>query len=371
LKLVHISDTHLGFSAYSKLDPVEGINQREADVYRAFAQAVDKAIELMPDIVVHSGDLFDTVRPQNRAIDAALKQMIKLSRAGIETVLISGNHSTPRLRETGSLFRIFEHLEHIHPVHEPGVADIRIGDATVKAVPHSVTPSLAEVVMSAQPDKGSRFNVLVLHAGVTGSRTYNMDEFNEQAVSQESLEDDWDYIALGHFHHFAKVTQRAYYSGSTERMGFGEAGQDKGLVEVDLSSHSVKFHKLPIREMLDIDAFEAKGSSSSEILNGVREKISGSSIDDKVVRLVIRNVASEAYRSLDMGALRRLGSSALHFELKVERAEEAESDSQEGDSHIGLLADEFKKYVASMDMTDEKKARLLALGMPYLEGDEE
>ncbi len=367
MRLVHISDTHLGFSAYSKLDPIEGINQREADVYRAFAQAVDKAIELEPDLVVHSGDLFDTVRPQNRAIDFALKQMIKLSRAGIETVLISGNHSTPRLRETGNILRIFEHLDHVHPVHEPGVTTIAAGDATVHAIPHSVTPSLSDLVTNAEPSRDSPFNVLVLHAGVIGSKTYNMDEFNEQTVPQESVENDWDYVALGHFHRFAKVTNRAYYSGSTERMGFGDAGQDKGIVEVDLDSHSVRLHKLPIRDMLDLDVLDAKGCSSSEILRDARDRISASPIDDKVVRLVVKNVASDAYRSLDMASLRRLGGSALHFEFKLERAEEGEKGEQTGDPHIGLLADEFGKYVASLDMTDEKKNRLIALGMPYLE----
>lgn len=371
MRLVHISDTHLGFSAYSRLDPVEGVNQREADVYRAFAQAVDKAIELGPDLVVHSGDLFDTVRPQNRAIDFALKQMIRLSRAGIETVLISGNHSTPRLKETGNIFRIFEHLDHIHPVHEAGVTRIEVEGATVHAIPHSVTPSLSELLDGAEPADGSQFNVLVLHAGVVGSRIYNMDEFNEQTVPLESLEDGWDYIALGHFHKFEKVADRAYYSGSTERMGFGEAGQEKGILEVDLSSHSVKFHKLEIREMLDLRAIDAKGLSSSEIVREARDRVSGASIDDKIVRLVVKNVASEAQRSLDTAVLRRLGASALHFELKVERAEEGEAAAQAGDSHIGLLADEFRKYVASLEMPDDKKSRLIELGMPYLEVKEE
>lgn len=371
MKIVHISDTHLGFSAYSKLDPVEGVNQREADIYKAFEQAVDKAIAIGPDLVVHSGDLFDTVRPQNRAIDFALKQLIKLSKAGIETVLISGNHSTPRLRETGNIFRIFEHLEHIHPVHEPGVKRIRIGDATIHAIPHSVTPSLSEVLAGTKPTDETVFNILVLHAGVMGSRKYNMDEFNEQTVPQESLKGNWDYVALGHFHEFGSVTKNAYYSGSTERMGFGEAGQDKGIAEVDLSSHSVEFHKLPIRDMLDLETLDAKGLSSSEILREARDRISASSIDDKIVRLVVKNTNPEAHRSLDMAAMRRLGGSALHFELKIDRVEEAEKEAQVGDSHIGLLADEFRKYAASLEMPDEKKSRLVALAMPYLERGEE
>lgn len=371
MRLIHISDTHLGFSAYSKLDPAEGINQREMDVYRAFSQAVDVAIQLKPDFVVHSGDLFDTVRPQNRAIDFALKQLIRLSEAGLETILISGNHSTPRLRETGSIFRIFEHLPHIRPIHEPGITQLVVGDTTVQAIPHSVTPNLAELASKARARGDSKHNVLVLHAGVLGADVFKMDEFNEQTVPQESLADGWDYVALGHFHSFRKIPPNAYYAGSTERMGFGEAGQEKGVVEVDLESHKVQFHPLKVRDMLDLDPLDATGSASSEILREARERLSAIAIDDKIVRLVIRNVAQDALRSLDIPAIRRLGSSALHFELKVDRVESEDEQSAAGDAQIGLLADEFKKYVSTLDYTDDKKSRLVELAIPYLQRDEE
>jgi len=370
LRLVHISDTHLGFGAYSKLDPTEGINQREADLYRAFEQAIDKAIQLKPDFVVHSGDLFDTVRPQNRAIDFALRQLIRLSDSGTETVLISGNHSTPRLRETGNIFSIFEHLKGVHPFHTPGVGRVVIGDVAVHAIPHSSNPTLAEIVSGLVSSKDSRYNVMVLHAGILDSDTYRMDEFNEQAVPLKSLKGDWDYIALGHFHRFAEVAKNVYYAGSTERLGFGEADQKKGVVEVDLDRHSVKFHELRIRDMIDLKPIDASNQASSEILRTVKDAISSSSIDDKIVRLAINNVSSDAYKSLDVSAIRRMGGSALHFELKIDRLD-SDGAAAAGDSQIGLLADEFRKYIARLDMPDEKKKRLIDLGVPYLTKEEE
>lgn len=370
MRLVHISDTHLGFSAYSRLDPVEGINQRETDTYRAFEQAIDKAIELRPDLVVHSGDLFDTVRPQNRAIAFALRQLLRLSEAGIETVLISGNHSTPRLRETGNIFRIFEHLKGIHPVHEPGAKKVVIGDVAVYAVPHSTTPPLAEVVSGLIPSKDDRHRVLVLHAGILDSSTYRMDEFNEQNVPLSALDGTWDYVALGHFHQFAKVSNNAYYAGSTERLAFGESTHRKGIVEVDLGGHSVKFHELDIRDMIDLEDLDASNLAASEILRGAKELVSASAIDDKIVRLTILNVASDAYKSLDVATIRRLGSSALHFELRIERLDQ-EGRREVAETQIGVLADEFRKYVARLEMADEKKKRLIDLGLPYLAKEEE
>jgi len=370
MRLVHISDTHLGFSAYSRLDPSEGINQREADIYHAFEQAIDKTLELKPDVVVHSGDLFDTVRPQNRAIDFALRQLLRLSEAGVDTVLISGNHSTPRIRETGNIFRIFEHLKSVHPVHEPGAKKVDIGDVAIQAVPHSSNPSPAEIVSRLSPIKHARFNVLVLHAGILDSKTYKMDEFNEQNVPLGSIKGTWDYVALGHFHQFAKVADNAYYAGSTERFGFGEAIQRKGIAEVDLEKHSVVFHELRIREMVDLKTLDASKLTSSEILREAKDIVSSSVIGDKIVRLAILNVASDAYKSLDISAIRRLGGSALHFELKIDRLD-SEGKREAGDIQIGLLADEFRKYVARLEMNDEKKKRLMDLGLPYLAKEEE
>ena len=36
MKILHMADTHLGYSAYRKMNS-EGINQREADIYTSFS----------------------------------------------------------------------------------------------------------------------------------------------------------------------------------------------------------------------------------------------------------------------------------------------------------------------------------------------
>lgn len=370
MRIVHLSDTHLGFSAYSRIDAAEGINQREADFYSSFRQAVDKAIELDPDVVVHAGDLFDTVRPQNRAIDFALRQLLRLSDAGIETVLISGNHSTPRMRETGSIFRIFEHIAHIHPVHEPGIARVTVGDLTVHAIPHSTSPSIAELAAKARPSKDTEHNVLVLHASIGNSHKFSMDEFNEQAVAEEDVSDEFDYVALGHFHEAHEIRPRMRYCGSTERLSFSEARQNKGIIEFDLTTGKAEFHILKTREMLDLEPIDASNLASSEILLAARDLISSKEIDDRIVRMTITKVAPEAYRSLDIPSIRRLGLSAMHFELKIDRID-AEGLVTTGDVHIGSLLEEFRSYVSSLSMPEEKKRRLLETGSPYFVRGEE
>jgi exonuclease SbcD len=364
MRLIHISDTHLGFSAYNRIDPASGMNQRELDFYDAFTRGVDRIIELRPDLVVHSGDLFDTVRPQNRAIDVALRQLIRLSDAGIDVVLISGNHSTPRLSETGNIFRIFEHLRNVHPVHAPGAETIVSGDTTVHAVPHSANPPMSAALAELRMSSETKHNVLVLHAGIDGSSMYRTDEFNEHIVTPKLIPGDMDYVALGHYHRFSEVRKMMYYSGSTERSGFGEVGQKKGFVEVDLDRGSVEFHELRTREMVDLPSVDGRGLTATDIMTSVRERTEDDDLSGRIARLVVNDVGADALRSLDVPAMRRYGSDALHFDLKIERAEATKHIGADSMT-IGTLANEYRQFVEGMDASDERRQRLLELGSPY------
>ena len=89
MKILHVSDTHLGYSAYKKISD-QGINQRELDNYNSFKQFINYAIKTKPDIIIHSGDLFDSVRPNNRAITFSINQMLRLLKSKIPFIVISG-----------------------------------------------------------------------------------------------------------------------------------------------------------------------------------------------------------------------------------------------------------------------------------------
>ncbi len=51
---------------------------------------VDSLLSKRPDVVLHSGDLFDSVRPSNRALSVVLEQLLRLSEAKHPGVLIAG-----------------------------------------------------------------------------------------------------------------------------------------------------------------------------------------------------------------------------------------------------------------------------------------
>ena len=95
MRLVHLADIHLGFRQYQRQTPT-GINQREADVAVSLRRAIDKVIELKPELVLIAGDVFHAVRPSNPAILHAFNQFSRLMQAlpDASVVMIAGNHDT-------------------------------------------------------------------------------------------------------------------------------------------------------------------------------------------------------------------------------------------------------------------------------------
>jgi DNA repair exonuclease SbcCD nuclease subunit len=344
--------------------PYSGLNQREVDTYRSFEAFVDRVLELRPDVVLHSGDLFDTVRPSNRALSFALEQLVRLSDAGIPTVIIAGNHSTPRLRETGSAFRLFEHLDNIHPVYRGMYERFVFGDLTVHAVPHSEGEGFKEQLPLIERCPDTKYNVAMLHAGIVGFSEFRMNEFNEQLVESCFLKEDLDYIALGHYHQRYNVTRNACYSGSTERFSFAEASQPKGFFHIDLESGERDFIELPTRPMVDLGPIDAHGMDPASLREELESQLS-QDLEGKIVRLVVKNVPRTLYVTVDFKRLRELASKAVHFEPKFEVTQENVSVAS-GSATLSSLEEEFANFMDHYPVGNVDKDALKLQGLDYL-----
>ncbi|NLX47525.1 MAG: exonuclease SbcCD subunit D [Euryarchaeota archaeon] len=364
MRIAHIADTHIGFSAYRRSDPDTGMNQREVDVYRAFERLVDSLISERPDAVLHSGDLFDSVRPSNRALSVVLEQLLRLSEERIPVVMIAGNHSTPRLRETGSVFRLFEHIKGVHAFYTPGKHCLELGDLTVAAFPHQDKGSMVEALQGWRRGR-SRFEVGMLHAGIQGLTRYSMGEANELNLPSSLLNLDADYIALGHFHGKEQITENAWYSGSLERLSFAEAGQEKGYMLVDLDKGRKDFVSLPARPMRSLGPFKAKGKDAGDLQDELVAALSSAQLEGSIVRLVVEDVPAALYRSLDLNAMRALAEKAVHLELKFEIVQGTDS-VQWRSTAFGSLDQEFGSYLSRVPVEGVDKEELRRRGLDYL-----
>lgn len=365
MRVIHLSDTHLGYSAYTKIDSQTGLNQREVDVYSAFNQIVDYILKAKPDLVIHSGDLFDSVRPSNRAIHEAFRQFARLSKAEIPTVIIAGNHSTPRQKVTGSIFRLFEYLEHIHPIFDGEYKTLEFGDVKVHAIPHAYNEeTFKENFSKLKADKKFKYNILVTHATVIGITAFAGAEYRDLSIPPSVLSRDFDYIALGHIHRFIEVAENAYYSGSPERLSFSEAGYKKGFLEVELGSFNVKHVETKARDMIDIKPIDCANLDASQIMKTVESSLP-TNISGKILRLTFQDILPHVYTSLDFKKIEELTSSALHCEKHFEK--KSVGSKSITTSQIGAIAEEFSSFVKNQNLDDAQKKKIEKIGLEYLE----
>lgn len=237
MKLIHFSDTHLGFNDLDAISD-EGINQREADFYDAFTQVIDAILLEKPDYVIHTGDLFHRPHPSNRAISFALAELKRLSIAKIPTIIIAGNHSTPRTRTASPILLALRTLDYVYPVFEEVYEKIEFEDSVFHCIPHinDETENLKAIEHCEGSMVTGKRNVMMLHCSV--GQKYIMEEYGERVYphDKETLFTQMDYVALGHWHGFGKVGKHpnVYYAGSTERTSSADVRNDKGYARIEL-----------------------------------------------------------------------------------------------------------------------------------------
>ncbi|MEX2153215.1 MAG: DNA repair exonuclease [Gemmatimonadaceae bacterium] len=377
MRLVHLSDIHLGYRQYQRLTPT-GINQREWDVANTFRQAVDRIIALRPEVVLVAGDVFHSSRPTNAAILHAFRQFLRIRAELPDTavVMVAGDHDTPRTTESGSIMGLFEQIGIRVAAGEPRRFAIPEHDLAVLAVPDGPTPEL-------RPVPGARHNVLLIHAHVREVVPQYYAELDRPTVtlSRSDLElTRWSYVALGHYHIHVPIANNAFYSGSLDytslNVWFDKSEEEesslkgKGFVEFDLASGKHTFHPLsPSREFLDLKPIIARNMSPAEVDAAIRrtvEKVKGG-IDDKVVRLVIRDIPRQVARELDHRTLREYKRRALSFHLDARKPEPTRRDTAGGPSRRPSVMEFVREQLLARELPrDLDRERFVELGMQYL-----
>jgi len=359
MRIIHFADNHLG----------AGSDRRQQDILDSFAEAVDKIIDLKPDLVINAGDLFHMVHPTNRVIAFASEQLIRLGReARIPVVVISGNHDAPKQRHIGSVLSIFKDFENIYPVYKSRYQRLTIGSCSISAVPHCLTADiLTDELQKIEPDSGAKYNILVLHGVVGGIKEFQMADLSEQEIASSYFNLGFDYVALGHYHNFTKIQPMVYYSGSTERLSQSEAGHDKGLIEIDLDAaeNKITFHKISSRVMIDLPAVKVKGRTADEIVAELERMVRDQKPEDKIIRIKLTDIPEETYRSLPFDRIANLKNEAFSLDVRFEKEEKPEENLY-ADLNLGRLDLAFEKFLDSKIVEILDKDKLKKMGLDLL-----
>lgn len=264
MRFFHLSDLHIGLKLVN-----HDLKEDQTFILR---QIADQAAQRQPDAVVIAGDIYDKAIPAAEAValfDEFITQLRNALPQG-EIMLISGNHDSAQRVD------LFRQVLARHKIHLIGLPPRRpeeyitqvtltdsFGPVNFYLLPF-VKPSMVKEITGTDA-KGNNLsyneavhallsrenidtdqrNVLVSHqfylstAGqdIVRSDSESITVGNIDSVNGDILE-LFDYAALGHIHKPQRLNgQDCYrYCGTPLACSISEAGQEKGIIEVELGA---------------------------------------------------------------------------------------------------------------------------------------
>lgn len=311
--VAHLSDLHLGFRAYGRVEG--GADVRERDVAAAFERACQEVVRVGPGIIVIAGDVFDRPDPPAGAV-VALARGLEVFRAALPAVpvlMVAGPRDTPRREGDPGALAVFDSFPNVQAATSlpRSILIDRLG-LHAALVPHRAVSRHAPAM--PEPDPRMQWNVLVLHA--------EESPLGDTGVHVDASE--WNYVALGGEHRRRKVADKAQYPGSLERVAldpWSEAADEKGFLAVDLRTGRVSFHAIPGRPVVALAPVKVARGDPERVRRRVREiaaEVPGG-ITGKIVRLRLEGAAPADLLALQGEPLRDLRAKALHLAVEAGR----------------------------------------------------
>ncbi|HEX3426263.1 MAG TPA: DNA repair exonuclease [Acidimicrobiales bacterium] len=364
MRIAAIGDAHLGRSYYPFTTP-EGINQREWDFERSFEAAIELALAQEPDLVVWLGDIFDHPRPTYRSYRLAQRALARIRDHGRRAVVISGNHDTPRLPGTGSPYSaLADSFPEMYFAHRLAYERFELAGVVVHAVPQmlSVEATLEALAEADRSRSLDRSNVLLTHPRVTQVQPRYAD-INEIEVDAGLLRSD--FVLLGHYHFHTRVADGIWYAGSTDTFSFADdPDKSKGILVLDTDTGECRHVPLSgQRRLVTLEPVYAPGLAPAELQAAVLARASEVPAG-AVARLYLDGVEPEAYRLLDLAAVREASQAALFLKLEPQFGTVGTPVEL---PELGAMGARWERYVGDQDLTGLDRDRIRQLGLEYLD----
>lgn len=266
MRILHFADAHIDIANQRRRDPETGLPFRVLDFLKALDLIVDTAINEKVDLVLFAGDAYKDRTPVPTYQREWGRRIMRLSQAGIPTLLLVGNHDLPPAKERANALQEFDTLEvpYIKVLSKPaflGPEDLyglplqvialpwisrsgrmalqtENGESAEEAYEKLEELSTGLVAKWIKDSDPSIPLILTAHGMVQGAvlgseRTISLGSdlvFPGALVKHPRLA----YTALGHIHKYQDLNAGnqppVIYSGSIERVDFGEVNDEKGFV---------------------------------------------------------------------------------------------------------------------------------------------
>ena len=408
LTILHFADAHIDMANYGRHDPISGLPLRVLDFLASLDTIIDAAIREKVDLVLFAGDAYKDRNPAPTFQREWGKRVMRLSRAGIPTLLLVGNHDTSPALGRAPTLDPFSTLEvpNVLVLDKPTLlgpdqlwglplqviaipwisrSGLMASQELTSAEPEKVDQALEERLTVIVNDMLEEANpslpvVLTAHASVQGA-VYGGERtvmLGGDLVLPGSMVRDprLDYVALGHIHKGQDLNEGSHppviYPGSIERVDFGEAADDKFYVvaKIERGHTVVEWRKLTgIRPFIDRHLIL---KSQEDVTGQLMKALPNSAkMKDAIVRLVLE-YPRDWEALIDEATLREYAATAFEFHLIKRPMVEARARLAQGEGVSSLTPLELLDvYWRASHITQAEQESLQKLAQQIMEEPEE
>ena len=241
---LHTADIHVG-AKFKGLGSENG-NIRRKDIMTTLRSIVSHVLEKDMDGLLVVGDLFDERAIDKETVSTVASILSELGSQDKWCVIVPGNHdplgdkSPYNKTNFSSDIKIVKNSEGFDRIDLPGLVIY----ATAFDKQHRNIPKLRTFVQDKAEDVPT---IIAIHGSVEPSNDFwsnNIEGSQYCPISSDDISKlNVDYLALGHFHTYRKISSNpvAVYPGSPEGLGYDETGpRYVAAVTIDPSGTSVE-----------------------------------------------------------------------------------------------------------------------------------
>lgn len=347
ISFIHVADVHFGVENYGQIDQETGIHSRLLDFYRAFNVCIDHALEKQVDFFLFVGDAYKTAHPTPTQQQLLLKSLLRLHKAGIPVILIIGNHDNPLSFGKSHSLDLFNELpvDGFYVVDTPKTIALPTAHGLINIVgipwptrnslalstkhmssnAQEITAYISQAVAAIIASMASALDptlpaVLASHLTVSsgifsGSEKRAIYGTDPMLLPSQLAIEPFDYVALGHLHRHQNLNPESIppvvYSGSIERVDFGERNEEKGFCLVKI--HAKKkveftFVTVPTRPFIQIEVTITNLAHATE---EITEELKKHTLNGAIVK-ILYTVPADSRVYIDLKKIQASCSEALH-----------------------------------------------------------
>jgi DNA repair protein SbcD/Mre11 len=346
IRFIHTADVHFGMENYGRIDTTSGIHSRLLDFHKAFNICIDYAIKENVDFFLFAGDAYKTAHPSPTQQRLFIDCLLRLFAAKIPIVMVLGNHDHPLSFGKVHALDLFSQLpvEGFHVLAKPTtlMLQTKSGPVQIVGIPW---PSKNMLALNSQKDEQQDISeqisrgvlkvldhyvaqlnpnlptVLAAHLTISnaifsGSEKRALTGRDPLFMPSQLARPPFDYVALGHLHRYQNLNPHGHpavvYSGSIERIDFGERNEDKGFCAVTIHNKENTTHefiKIPTRPFIHIEVrLQEQRGQTDQIIDAIKKH----DIRGAIVK-IIYHLPPGSQDKVDTRALHNVCEEALHL----------------------------------------------------------